>query len=167
MTNNTHWLIPETWDEARALLAFEPTAPADSGRYALQGLRVFVRDHKKRELPIEVRTLEARYGTFNFSQQQKNPDEARRAALETSYGRQPRPADVAGRAGRMYDMGPVPPPDDIDGQMPAVVAWHDGPMFYFLSSHEWSAEELLVVARSVYARRKPVKGGVSAPPGGR
>lgn len=151
MAFSDHWLAPATLAEARPHLTFEPRLPRSTGGRALEGLRIFVRDHKKRELPIGDRTLELRYAGFGFSQQHKGVAEARKAALETSYGRTPRPADVAGHAGRMFDLGPEVPPDDIDGRSPAVVTWADEDMHFFLSSHQLSSEELLVIARSVYA----------------
>lgn len=143
--------MPANLAEARAHLSFEPRVPRSTGGRALEGVRIFVRDHKKRELRIDDRTLELRYAGFGLSQQRKGVAEARKAALETSYGRTPRPADVAGHAGRMFDLGPPVPADDIDGRSPAVVAWADADVLFFLSSDQISADELLVIARSVYA----------------
>jgi hypothetical protein len=143
--------MPANLAEARKHLSFEPRVPRSTGGRALEGVRIFVRDHKKRELAIDHRTLELRYAGFGFSQARKGVDGARRAALETRYGPSPRPAEVAGHSGRMFDLGPPVPEDDIDGRSPAVVAWADEDMLFFLSSSEISADELLVIARSVYA----------------
>ena len=151
MSSAEHWLMPTNLEEARAHLSFEPRVPRSTGGRALEGVRIFVRDHKKRELPVADRTLELRYAGFGFSQARKGVDGARKAALEAKYGPSPRPADVAGHTGRMYDLGPEVPTDDIDGRTPAVVAWADEEMLFFLSSEEISADELLVIARSVYA----------------
>jgi hypothetical protein len=152
MSAHDHWLMPATLDEAREHLSFEPRLPRSTGGRALEGIRIFIRDHKKRDLPVGDRTLELRYAGFGFSQGRKGVDGARVAALETSYGRAPRPADVAGHAGRMVDLGPEVPADDIDGRSSAVVTWPDDEMFFFVASAEMSAEDLLVIARSVYAQ---------------
>ena len=96
------------------------------------------------------RTLEAHYGGFSLSQARKGEAEAQRWALEMSYGQSGREVEIAGHSGRAYELGPEVPPDDIDGRSPAVAAWHDGEMFYFLSSHEMPAEKLVKIAGSLY-----------------
>ena len=151
-TSGVHWLTPPGVEEARQNLTFEPRLPRSTGGRPLESVRILVRDHKERELALGDRTLELQYAGFGFSQQRKGVEGARTAAMETKYGPAPRPADVAGHAGRMVDLGPEVPADDIDGRTPAVVTWVDGEMFFLMFSYEVSAEELLVIARSVYAR---------------
>ena len=64
-----------------------------------------------RELPIEDRALEAQYGGFVLSQSRKGAEEARRLALNVSYGRAAREARIAGRDARVYELGPEPVPE--------------------------------------------------------
>jgi hypothetical protein len=139
------------WEAAGKMLAFLPIEPKHTAGYSLQGLRIFVRDHKSRDVPIGDRTLEAHYGGFVFSQSRHGVDEARRLALVVSYGRVPRDAQIASHPARIYELGPEPPPDDIDGRSPAVVTWFDGEMFYLIASSELPADELLQVAKSLCA----------------
>lgn len=147
-----HFETAARWEDAEARLTFRPVVPAYTGAFTLQSLHIHVRDHKRRELPAAARTLEAHYGGFVVSQCKKGREEARRQALEVSYGRAPREAGIAGHAARMYDLGPDPPPGDIDGRSPAVVVWHDGAMLYLLASGELGADELLRIAVSMYSR---------------
>ena len=147
-----HWLTVASWKEARAALTFQPLEARHTAGLPLQSLRIHVRDHKSRELAIEHRTLEAHYGRFVFSQAWKGAAEARRLALDVSYGLSPRDTRIAGRAGRLYELGPEPPPDDIDGRSPAVVTWADGDMFYLIASGELSANEILEIASALYRR---------------
>lgn len=134
------------------MLAFRPARPNESLGRQLEGLRIHVRDHKKRELQVGDRTLEAHYGDFVFTQSRKGEIEARHWALSVSYGPVPRDLKVAGRGARAYELGPEVDPDDIDGRSPAVVAWHDADMFYLLASDRLSATDLLEIAESVYAQ---------------
>lgn len=150
MTYNPHFAAVSSWKTARELLAFTPREPKDTAGRALQSLSVHVRDHKRRELAVADRTLEAHYGDFVLSQAWRGADEARRLALDMSYGPAAREARVAGHAARIYELGPVPPPDDIDGRMPAVVAWHDGELFYLIASDRMAADELARIAGSLY-----------------
>ena len=60
------------------MLAFQPLEPAYTAGRRLRSLRIHVRDHKLRELPIHDRTLEADYGPFVLSQARRGVDEARR-----------------------------------------------------------------------------------------
>jgi len=140
-----------SWTSARGLLSFEPRQPRNTAGLPLQSLRVHVRDHKQRELATGARTLEAHYGRFVLSQSRKGEAEAKRLALDVSYGRSPRPARIAGHDARIYELGPEPEPDDIDGRMPAVVTWHDEGMFFFIASTEMSPDALVAVAMSLYA----------------
>lgn len=139
-----------SWEEARTLVEFAPRVPAETAGATLESLSVHVRDHKARELPRSDRSLEAHYGRFVLSQCHRGQDEARRWALEISYGAGPRPVRIAGREGRAYELGPEVPDDAPDGRSPAVVTWHDGEMHYLLASVSMGAEELLVVAGSMY-----------------
>ncbi len=148
-----HFTAARSWEDAEASLTFRPLVPKDTAGCVLTSLQIHVRDHKGRELPKAGRTLEAHYGRFMVSQSQKGDAEARRLALDVSYGREPREARLAGHAVRMYEFGPEPPPGDIDGRSPAVVVWHDGAMLYLLASNELGADELFRIAVSMYGRQ--------------
>src|SRR5260221_1405421 len=134
MRENPHFASVPTWNAAREKLTFQPVEPAFTAGIELHGLRIFVRDHKMRDVAIGERSLEAHYGRFVISQARKGVEEARRLALEVSYGRQPREATISGHAGRIYELGPEPEPDDIDGRPLSVVTWHDGEMFFLIAS---------------------------------
>jgi hypothetical protein len=150
MSTNPAFVSVSDWREAHALLTFVPRQPLETAGQPLTGLRVFVRDHRDREIVPADRTLEAHYGRFVFSQSHKGVAEARRHALEVSYGQHSIEVSFGGHAGRAYPLGPEPPPGDIDGRSPAVVTWHDGAMFYFLASVEMTSEELLAIAGAMY-----------------
>jgi len=147
---NPHFEYPVDWPQAGELLDFEPLIPAFTAGLELASLAVFVRDHRQRELPRSERSLEAHYGDFVFSQALRGGDEARRQALETSYGPAPRAARIAGREARIYQLGPEVEPGDIDSRSPAVVAWYDGDLFYLLASDSLTADVLLSIAESIY-----------------
>ena len=132
------------------MLAFDPIEPRFTAGMALQSLRIHVRDHKRRELAVGARTLEAHYGSFVVSESKKGVDEARRLALDVSYGSAGRDARVGRCAARLYELGPVPPADDIDGRSPSVVTWHDREMFYLIASGELTVDVLLRIAASLY-----------------
>jgi len=153
MTDNEHFASVSDLAAARAMLTFDPLEPTFTAGLARDGLRIFIRDHKKRDLPVGDRTLEAHYGRFVFTQSRKGVKEARRLALDVAYGLEPREAMIAGHPARVYELGADPGPDDIDGPMPSVVTWHDGEMFFLIASHEMKVEELIPVAMSIYARR--------------
>ena len=140
------------------MLTFRPLVPKHAAGLRLQSLRIHVRDHKLRELAVADRTLEAHYGGFSLSQARKGAAEARRLALDVPYGRDGRDAQIAGCAARVYELGPEPAPDDIDGRSPSVVAWHDAEMFYLIASDEMSADVLVKIANSLYARRAVGRG---------
>ncbi len=133
------------------MLTFQPLEPAHTAGFRLQAIRIHVRDHKLRELSVGDRSLEAHYGGFVLSQARKGSDEARRLAIDVSYGRDGRDMEVAGRAGRAYELGPIPAEDDIDGRSPSVVVWHDAEMFYLVASDEMSSSDLAKIAVSLYA----------------
>ena len=132
------------------MLTFQPLEPEYTAGLRLQSLQIHVRDHKLRELAIGDRTLEAHYGGFLLSQSRKGANEARRLALDVSYGRPAREARIAGCAARVYDHGPEPPPGDIDGRSPAVVTWHDADMFYLIASGEMTTHDMVRIAISLY-----------------
>ena len=145
-----HFETVESWQAASALLAFEPRVPKDTAGLPLSSLRIHVRDHKLRTVPLTDRTLEAYYGRFSLSQCRKGEKEARRSALEISYGQSPRAVRIAGNDARAYPLGPEVPPDDIDGRSPAVVTWADGDVHYLVASIEMDVEELMRIASSMY-----------------
>lgn len=147
---NPHFATVGSWKEAAALLSFRPRELPDRRDYPLHSLSVFVKDHRHREVPVQDRTLEAHYGAFVYTQSWKGEEEARRWTVEVSYGRDPRPLTIAGNEGRTYELGPEPPPEDIDGRMPAVVVWHEGPMHYLLASGQLTVAALLEIAGALY-----------------
>ena len=150
MTENRHFASVPSWTAAREMLTFQPLEPAFTAGLGPPSFRIFIRDHKMRELAVGDRSLEVHYGRFVLSQSRKGVDEARRLALDVSYGREPHDGSVAGRAARVYELGPEPEPDDIDGRMPSVVTWHDGEMFFLIASGEMPVAELIPIAVSIY-----------------
>ena len=156
MTENPHFAAPATWDEAAALVPFEPFTRDELGGRPLRSLAVFVNDHEFRDVAPGERSLEAYYDGFVFSQSRPGDDAARERAFEISYGRAPRDVELGGpdaqpslRA-RVYELGPEPGPDDPDPRMPAVLAWADGEVFCLLASETLEADELIEMARSLY-----------------
>jgi hypothetical protein len=150
---NVHFITAESWKSAEAMLTFQPRVPRHTAGLPLQTLRIHVRDHKRRELPLGARSLEAHYGRFSLSQARKTEDEARRLVVGVSYGPDPREARITGREARVYELGPEPQPDDIDGRRPAVVVWHDAGMFFLVASSEMACDELIGIATSLYPPR--------------
>ena len=153
MTENAHFVSVASFEDAREMLTFQPREPAVRGDPERVRLRIFVRDHKMRELAIADRSLEAYYDRFVFTQSRKGVDEARRLALDVSYGRDPRPGAIGGHAAKMYERGPEPEPGDPDARMPAVVTWHDGEMFFLLASGELPVQDLITIAQSIHSPR--------------
>jgi len=150
MSANVHFESARSWDDARRLLSFAPSEPAYTAGRALRSLRVHLRDHRQRELELTGRTLEAHYGDFVLSQSHPGSDEAKRLALEVTYGRSPQPVVIAHHEARLYEPGPEPPPDDIDGRLPAVVTWHDNGRFFLIASQELPTDTLMEIAISLY-----------------
>jgi hypothetical protein len=150
MNRNPHFAAPADWAAAAELVTFEPRRPSYTAGHALQSLAVYVLDHRKREVPVRARSLEAHYGAFMFSQAWKGVAEARRHALSVAYGPSARTVDIAAREGRAYELGPEPEPDDIDGRPPAVVTWADGEMFYLAASTKLDTDVLARIAASLY-----------------
>lgn len=144
------FLAPTTWEEAAALLTFVPRQPADTRGRALRGLRVHVRDHRRRDLPLHLRTFEAHFDGVAVCQSRPGPLAARRRALEVRYGPDATSIRIRGREGRAFPLGPEVPPDDIDGRSAAVVTWYDGPMFHFVMSTQLPVDEVALVAASLY-----------------
>ena len=132
------------------MLTFRPLRPKYTAGLRRQSIRIHVRDHKQRELPVEGRTVEVHYGAFVLSQSRPGAQEAERLALSVRYGPTAREAQVAGHAARVYELGPEPEPGDIDGRSPAVVTWHDAAMFYLIASGEMSSNDLVKIATSLY-----------------
>lgn len=151
MPENPHFASAASWDAAGEMLTFLPFQPAFTAGHELRSLRIHVRDHKMRELPIGERSLEVHYTQFVISQSRKGAEEARRLALDVSYGREPQDGAIAGHAARMYELGPEPEPDDLDGRMPSVVTWHDAEMFFLIASGELPVADLIPIAASMYA----------------
>jgi hypothetical protein len=154
VSSNPHFQTAPSWKAARALLTFRPLEPGYTAGLRLQSIRIHVRDHKLRELSIKDRTLEAHYGGFVLSEARRDVEEARRLALDVSYGAAGQPTQIAGHPGRVYELGPEPPPDDIDGRMPAVVAWHDAELFCLIASDTMSSDELVNISVSLYRHDK-------------
>ena len=136
-------------DAAEALLTFRPSVPVFTDGCELDSIAVFVMDHRRREVPVERRTVELSYGRFVVSQQGTVPEEARRLAFDTSYGRGPIEVQLPGGPGRAYELGPEVPPDDVDGREPAVVVWASSDRFHLVVSAEVELDVLLRVAGSV------------------
>src|SRR5262245_57944496 len=131
---NPHFAMATSWDAAYTLMTFVPRAPKATAGMAPPVLRVYVRDHRLRAVPVAERTLEANYGRFVFTQSRRTPEEAQRLALHVSYGHAPKQASIHGRPARVYELGPEPLADDVDDRSPAVVAWPGGPRFHLLPS---------------------------------
>jgi hypothetical protein len=152
LTSTPYFTAVATWSDAERLLTFVPLQPHDTAGFQLESLRIHVRDHSERALPIGDRTLEAHYGGFVLSQARRGGAEARRLALDVSYGPAPRDARIRRHEARIYELGPEVPPDDIDGRSPAVVTWHDGDMFFMVASGRLTADVLMRVALSIAPR---------------
>jgi hypothetical protein len=145
-----HFATVADWKAAGELVSFRPRRLGNTAHHQLRSLQVHIRDHRDRDVPVAGRTLEAHFGEFVFSQSQHSVAEARRRALETAYGPAAQSGSVCGHEARLYELGPEVPPGDIDGRQPAVVAWHEGRMFFLLASSEASCDALLGIARSLY-----------------
>ncbi len=147
--HNPHFAAAESIDAAEALLTFRPSVPAFTAGCELDSIAVFVMDHRRREVPVEERTVELHYGRFVVSQQAPGPDEARRLALDVPYGPEPIEIRFPAGPGRAYELGPPVPPDDIDGRAPAVVAWAAGGRFHLVASSELERSVLLEIGGSI------------------
>lgn len=150
MSRNLHFQKLRTWKEAKKWVSFKPVEPKYTNKLKLQSIEIFVRDHKQRDLPIGERSLEAHYGDFVLSQTQGPEAQARRLALDTGYGREPRAILIASHEARVYERGPEHEADDIDPSMLAVVLWHDAGMFFLVASDKLSTATLIRIAESLY-----------------
>jgi xanthine/CO dehydrogenase XdhC/CoxF family maturation factor len=157
MDTNPHFVRPASWREAASLLSFRPIVPANTEGFELRSLAVFAMDHNHRDIAVENRSLEAHFGGFNLSQRRASAAEARRLALDVSYGASPREALIAGHEARVCDLGPEPEPDDIDPRMPAVVTWHDDGMFFLVASGQLQPDVLLRIAASLYDKERKLR----------
>lgn len=155
MPENPHFASVASWEAAREMLTFEPRRPTFTPDGSAPTLRIYIRDHKKRDLAVGERSLEAYYGKFVVSQSRKGAAEARRLALDVKYGQEPHQATISGHPARIYELGPEPPPDDIDPRPSSVVTWHDGEMFFLIASGELPVAELIPIAASMYDPRLP------------
>jgi hypothetical protein len=149
MVHNPHFAAVGSIDEAETLLTFRPSIPTFTAECELDSIAVFVMDHRRREVPVGDRTVELHYGRFVVSQQCPGPSEARRLALDVSYGPDPIDLQVSGVAGRGYDLGPEVPRDDIDGRSPAVVVWAGADRFNLVASSELRLDVLIEIAGSL------------------
>jgi hypothetical protein len=148
MTSTPHFETAASWKAARAMLNFRPVEPAHTAGFQLQSIQIHVRDHKGRELGRQTGSLEAHYGAFVLTQARKGiPRRGPTPALDVSYGRTARTAQIAGHQARARARAGTPP-GDIDGRRPSVVVWHDGDMFYLIASGEMSSDKLVEIAIS-------------------
>ncbi len=151
MTRNNHFESVADWEAAARLVDFEPRQPTYTASFALTSLAVHVMDHRKRQLPVEARSLDAHYGGFVIEQKRAASEaDVKRLALSTSYGPAAETVRVAGHEGRSYALGPEPGPDDIDGRSPSVIVWSDGVMFYLVASGQLDQATLLRIVSSMY-----------------
>ncbi len=148
--HNPHFVSADTIEEAAELLTFRPLPPGYTAGFGLAAIRVFVRDHRMRDVPMTRRTVELHYGGFVVSQSHPGPEEARRLAVEVRYGASPVEVLVLGREGKLYELGPDARPDDTDGRMPSVVTWHDDGVHHLIASGELEASRLVEIAMSLY-----------------
>lgn len=147
-STNPHFRSVKSLSAASRELAFVPVVPTSLPEPSL--IRLFVRDHKQRELPITERSLEIFYDSCVVTQQRAaSHEDARSLALERSYGSEPIEADVSGRKAMTYELGPEVPEDDVDGRSAAVVAWAVGDVFHLVASTSTPVAALLTIARSI------------------
>lgn len=144
MADTPNFESVDNWAEAESRLGFTPLTPLREPSV----LRIHVRDHKQREVEP---TLEAHFDRYVLSQARRQPVEARRLAYEQRYGVSPDSVAIGGHEGVVHELGPVPEPGDIDPRQPAVVTWADGHLFMLLASDSMPVDELIEVARSLYA----------------
>jgi hypothetical protein len=149
MVHNPHFAAVGSIDEAETLLTFCPSVPTFTAGCELDSIAVFVMDHRRREVPVEERSVELHYGRFVVSQQRPGIVEARRQALDLSYGTDPIDLQVSDGIGRGYQLGPEVANDDIDGRSPAVVVWANGDTFNLVASSELSLDVLIEIAVSL------------------
>jgi hypothetical protein len=84
---------------------------------------------------------------------QRTPGEARRLALDVSYGRAAQDAGIAGCFARVYELGPEPEPRNIDGR-----SYSD--LCCLMASSTIPAKKLVEIAVSLSASHsEPVRRG--------
>ena len=154
MASNPHFLDCPSWSHSVSAMGFEPRIPVDTLGHPLQVLRVFVRDHRMREVAPSERMLEAHYGSFVVSQSRPGAKRARSLAMNTSYGASSVLTQVAGLDAKAWELGPEPIPDDLDGRPPAVITWADGDRFYLIASDQRIVGDLIKVAESLYVGKR-------------
>ncbi len=66
-TGNAHFVTIGSWLEVETATGFPPLVPTETLGRPLQALRLFVRDHKMRQVPRDQQSLEAHYGAFVLS----------------------------------------------------------------------------------------------------
>jgi hypothetical protein len=144
-----HWAQPADRDAAERWFGATPARPRETLGRALLGYRVRLRDHRDRLLPVRGRDLEVHFDDFVFTQVSLGPDEARRRALEWSYGPEPLELRIGPHEGRGYERGPEPAADDLDAPLPTVVTWSVGGLHLLLASGTLPVLRLVEVAQSV------------------
>jgi hypothetical protein len=149
-TPSPAFVVVDSWDAAAALLPFAPRVPRDAGGRALQGLRVLVCDHRRRDLAPARRSVEAHFSSVVLSQSQHALDDAKRRALDVAYGQNGYAVAIAGREGRAYPRDPDALPGDLDGPGPAVVVWADADMLFLLASHDATIDGLCRIGASIH-----------------
>lgn len=149
--HNPHFVSADTIEEAAELLTFRPIPPGYTAGFGLAAIRVFVRDHRMRDVPMTRRTVELHYGGFVVSQSRPGREEARQLAVEVRYGASPVEVLVLGREGKLYELGPEPDPGDPDGRMPSVVTWHEDGIHHLVASDSLASSELTQIAMSLYS----------------
>ena len=144
-----HWAKPSDWEAAARWFGARPARPRDARGRAVQAFRVRLRDHRDRLLPVARRDLEVHFDDFVFTQVSVGAEEARRRALEWSYGPEPTEMRIGPHEGRGYERQPDPPDDDPDPPLPTVVTWAVAERHFLLASSTLSVAELIEVAHAV------------------
>jgi hypothetical protein len=151
MTRNNYFESVTNWPAAAALVDFKPRRPKYTAGSELKSLAVHVMDHRKRQLSVNERSLEAHYTHFVIDQKRvSSEEEAKRQALTTLYGQAPARICVAGHEARSYALGPERDADDLDARSPAIIVWQDRDMIYLVASTQLDVEALYRIASSIY-----------------
>ncbi|MBT8404140.1 MAG: ankyrin repeat domain-containing protein [Gemmatimonadetes bacterium] len=144
-----HWAQPTDWEAAGRWFGATPARPRDTLGRTVQAFRVRLRDHRDRLLPAAGRDLEVHFDDFDFTQVSVGHEEARRRALEWSYGPEAMELRIGPHAGRGYERQPDPPEADPDPPLPTVVTWWVGERHFLLASATLAVAQLIEVAHSV------------------
>lgn len=152
MTPNLHFKTVSDWKEASRHVDFKPRIPSFTSGYSISSLSIHVIDHRKRELTISRRSLEAHFnGGFVIDQKKTaSINEAKRMALSTPYGSSAQTIMISGHEGRSFELGPEVPDTDPDGRAPSVVVWHEDNLFILIASTQLESNELAAIAKSMY-----------------